>query len=166
MRLSRFVLAGLVLLLDQATKAVIVAQFSMFTVVPVIPGFFRLVRAENTGMAFGLFSDSSSPLAFWLLTLVSAAVLGVVAFLLWKDRTTSSLWGVGLAVILGGAAGNVVDRLARGKVIDFLDFYVGSHHWPAFNVADSAIVIGAALLLLDLTKTGTSNPFSTGCNGT
>ena len=148
MHFHRFLIAGLVLLLDQATKAVIVARFSMYTVVPVIPGFFRLVRVENTGMAFGLFSDSSSPLVFWLLTVVSAAVLFFVAFLLWKDRTFSALGGLGLAVILGGAAGNVVDRLARGKVIDFLDIYIGRHHWPAFNLADSAIVIGAALLLL------------------
>ena len=166
MRLHRFLIAGFVLFLDQGTKALVVARFAEHTIVPVIPGFFRLVRAENTGMAFGLFSDSSSPFAFWLLTLVSAAVLGVIAFLLWKDRTYSRFGGVGLAIILGGAAGNVVDRLVRGKVIDFLDFYLGRHHWPAFNLADSAIVIGAALLLLDLTKTGTSNPFSTGCNGT
>ena len=158
MRWNRFLIAGLVLFLDQATKAVIVARFSWQTVVPVIPGFFRLVRAENTGMAFGLFSDSSSPFAFWLLTLVSAAVLGVIAFLLWKDRTYSRFGGVGLAIILGGAAGNVVDRLVRGKVIDFLDFYIGSHHWPAFNLADSAIVIGAAVLLLELTGTRTPNP--------
>src|SRR3989338_3010440 len=148
MRFHRFLIAGLVLLLDQAAKAVIVARFSMYTVVPVIPGFFRLVRVENPGMAFGLFSDSSSPLAFWLLTLVSVAVLGVVAFLLWKNQPSSALGGVGLALILGGAAGNGVGRLARGKVIDFLDFYIGRHHWPAFNLADSAIVIGAALLLL------------------
>src|SRR3990167_5958911 len=98
MRFHRFLIAGLVLLLDQAAKAVIVARFAQYTVVPVIPGFFRLVRVENTGMAFGLFSDSSSPLAFWLLTLVSAAVLGVVAFLMWKDSTSSSLGGLALAV--------------------------------------------------------------------
>lgn len=158
MRLDRFLIAGLVLLLDQAPKMLVVAWFSMDTVVPVIPGFFRLVRAENTGMAFGLFSDSSSPLAFWLLTLVSAAVLVAVAFLVWKDRTASSLGSVGLAIILGGAAGNLVDRLARGKVIDFLDFYIGRHHWPAFNLADSAIVIGAALLVLDLFRARTPIP--------
>ena len=158
MRLHRFLIAGFVLFLDQGTKALVVARFAEHTIVPVIPGVFRLVRAENTGMAFGLFSDSPSPLAFWLLTLVSVAVLGVVAFLLWKDRTASWLGGMGLAVILGGAAGNVVDRLVRGKVIDFLDFYIGRHHWPAFNVADSAIVIGAALLLLDLTRARTTSP--------
>ena len=158
MSFFRFLIAGLVLLLDQATKAVVVARFAEHTVVPVIPGLFRLVRVENTGMAFGLLGDSSSPLVFWLLTLVSAALLGFIAYLLWSNQTPSALGGFGLALILGGAAGNVVDRLARGKVIDFLDFYLGSYHWPTFNVADSGIVIGAALLVLDLFRVRKPHP--------
>ncbi|MGH9784704.1 MAG: signal peptidase II [Terriglobia bacterium] len=149
MRLVRFLLAGLVLLLDQATKAIVVERFTAQTAIPVIPGLFRLVLVENTGMAFGLLNDSPSPVVFGLLTLISAALLGFVAYLLWTNQTPLTLGGFGLALILGGAAGNVMDRLARGKVIDFLDFYIGSYHWPAFNVADSGIVIGAALLLLD-----------------
>lgn len=163
MHLSRFLIAGLVLLFDQATKAVVVARFAETTVVPVIPGLVRLVRVENTGMAFGLLGDSSSPLVFGLLTLVSTAVLGFLAYLLWNNytpsaQTPSARGGIGLAVILGGAAGNVVDRLVRGKVIDFLDVYLGDYHWPAFNMADSAIVIGAAFLLLDLARTRTPHP--------
>ena len=158
MRFHLFLIAGLVLLLDQATKAIVVARFAPDTVVPVIPGLFRLVRVENTGMAFGLFNDSPSPLVFVLLTIISAALLGFVAYLLWSNQTPSALGGYGLALILGGAAGNVVDRLARGKVIDFLDFYLGSYHWPAFNLADSAIVVGAALLVIDLMRGRTSNP--------
>ncbi len=155
MRLTRFLTAGLVLLLDQATKAVVVERFTAATAIPVIPGLFRLVLVENTGMAFGILDDSSSPLAFWLLTLLSTAVLGFVAYLVWTHPASQgprSLGGFGLAVILGGAAGNVVDRLARGKVIDFLDLYLGAYHWPAFNIADSAIVIGVALLLVDLLR--------------
>ena len=152
MRLQRFLLAGFVLLFDQATKAVVVERFTAQTAIPVIPGLFRLVRVENTGMAFGLLNDSPSPLVFGLLTLVSAALLGFVAYLLWTSQTPSALGGFGLALILGGAAGNVVDRLVRGKVIDFLDFYLGTYHWPAFNVADSGIVIGAALLMIDLMR--------------
>ena len=158
MRLQRFLIAGLVLFLDQATKALVVARFAADTAIPVIPGLFRLVRVENTGMAFGLLGDSSSPLVFWLLTIVSAALLGFVAYLLWTHQTPSALGGFGLALILGGAAGNVVDRLARGKVIDFLDFYLGGYHWPAFNLADSAIVVGAGLLVIDLMRGRTSNP--------
>ena len=152
MRFHRFLIAGLVLLFDQATKAIVVERFTAQTAISVIPGLFRLVRVENTGMAFGLLNDSPSPLVFGLLTLVSAALLGFVAYLLWTSHTPSSLGGFGLALILGGAAGNVLDRLARGEVIDFLDFYVGTYHWPAFNVADSGIVIGAALLMIDLMR--------------
>ena len=158
MRLQRFLIAGLVLFLDQATKALVVARFAADTAIPVIPGLFRLVRVENTGMAFGLLNDSPSPLVFVLLTIISAALLGFVAYLLWSNQTPSALGGYGLALILGGAAGNVVDRLARGKVIDFLDFYLGGYHWPAFNLADSAIVVGAGLLVIDLLRGRTSNP--------
>ncbi len=152
MRRKGLLIAGLVLLLDQATKAVVVERFTAATTIPVIPGFFRLVLVENTGMAFGILDDSGSPLVFWILTLVSAAVLGLVGYLLWINQAQSAAGSYGLAVVLGGAAGNVADRLARGKVIDFLDFYVGSTHWPAFNVADSAIVVGAALLIVDLAR--------------
>ena len=156
--MRRFLTAGIVLLLDQAAKAIVVARFSAYTVVPVIPGLFRLVRVENRGMAFGLFGDSSTDVGFALLTLVSGATLAFVAFLLWKNQPSSALGGTGLSFILGGAAGNVLDRLVRGKVIDFLDFYIGRHHWPAFNLADSAIVIGAGLLLLYLLCTRTPSP--------
>jgi len=152
MRLSRFLIAGFVLLLDQASKAVVVERFTAATAIPVIPGFFRLVLVENTGMAFGLLDDSPSPLVFAALTLVSALILGFVVYLIWTNQAPSALGGYGLAVILGGAAGNVLDRLVRGKVIDFLDFFLGEHHWPAFNVADCAIVVGAALLMIDLMR--------------
>ena len=152
MRRKGLLIAGLVLLLDQATKAVVVERFTAATTIPVIPGFFQLVLVENTGMAFGILDDSGSPLTFWILTLVSAAVLGFVGYLLWTNQAHSAAGSYGLAVVLGGAAGNVADRLARGKVIDFLDFYAGSTHWPAFNVADSAIVVGAALLMVDLAR--------------
>jgi len=154
MRTQGFLIAGLVLLLDQATKAIIAERFTTSTAISVIPGFFRLVLVENTGMAFGILDDANSPLAFWALTLVSTAVLIFVAYLLWTNQSPSALGHYGLAVILGGAAGNVIDRLARGMVIDFLDFYVGTHHWPAFNVADAAIVVGAALLIIDHVRGG------------
>ena len=158
MRLKQFLIAGLVLLLDQATKAMVVERFTASTTIPVIPGFFRLVLVENTGMAFGILDDSPSALVFAALTLVSAAVLGYVVYLLWTNQFPSALGGYGLAVILGGAAGNVLDRLVRGKVIDFLDVYVGSTHWPAFNVADAAIVAGAGLLIVDLMRGRRQSP--------
>jgi signal peptidase II len=137
------------LVADQLTKALVVARFSDDSMVPIIPGFFRLVRVENRGIAFGLFSDSSSPVIGMIFAFISAAAIIFVGALLWQTHA-AKLTGVGLALILGGAAGNLIDRLARGVVVDFLDFYVASYHWPAFNVADSAICIGAAALLWDL----------------
>ena len=139
-----------VLAADQATKAVVVARFTGDTVVSIIPGLFRLVRVENPGIAFGLFSDSSSPLATAIFIFISLAAIILIGVLLWRNPPAAKLMAVGLALILGGAAGNLVDRLARGRVVDFLDLYVSSYHWPAFNLADSAISIGAVILVLDL----------------
>ena len=150
MRSACLLAASAVLVLDQITKAVILARFSEETMIPVIPGLFRLVRVENRGMAFGLLADSSSGFLFGLLVVLSVAALCLVSFLLWRNPLSPAYSAAGLALILGGAAGNLVDRIARGKVVDFLDFYIGSYHWPAFNVADSAIVIGAGILLLEL----------------
>lgn len=118
--------------------------------VSVIPGLFRLVHVENRGIAFGLFADSSSPVAGWIFVIISMAAMVLIGALLWRNHPSAKLAGTGLALILGGAAGNLVDRLVRGPVVDFLDFYVSGYHWPAFNLADSAISIGAAVLLWDL----------------
>ena len=139
-----------VVLLDQLTKLAVVAKFSYETSVSIIPGLFRLVRVENRGIAFGMFSDSPSSITSIILVLIAVAAIGLVGVLLWQNPPSAARSGAGLALILGGAAGNLVDRLARGHVVDFLDFYMGSYHWPAFNVADSAICIGAATLLWDL----------------
>jgi signal peptidase II len=138
------------LLLDQLTKLAVVARFSLETAVPVIPGFFRLVRVENRGIAFGIFSESPSAFTNIVLVLISFTAIGLVGVLLWQNPPSAARSGAALSLILGGAAGNLLDRLARGHVVDFLDFYIGSYHWPAFNVADSAICIGAATLLWDL----------------
>jgi len=150
MRGTYLLISGLVLVVDQISKAAILARVSPETGVPVIPGLFQLVQVKNRGIAFGLFADSSSPLTFGFMILLAAAALGLVGYLLFKSKPSSRLAGIGLALILGGAFGNLLDRVARGHVVDFLDVYVGPYHWPAFNVADSAIVIGAGMLLLDL----------------
>lgn len=140
------------------TKAAVAAWLRPDNPVPVIPGLLRLAYVENRGMAFGLLADSPSGLVFALLVAISVATLAVLGFLLWRDRSWSPLAGTGLALILGGAAGNFLDRIVRGKVIDFLDFSLGRYHWPAFNVADSALVLGAALLVLDLLRARTPHP--------
>jgi signal peptidase II len=141
-----------VLLLDRITKRVVGKTIPLDDVVNIVPGFFRLTHLENTGAAFSLFADSTSPFRTALLIAFSVAALAVVSVLLWKDRTVFNAGTLALSLILGGAVGNLWDRLADGKVTDFLDFYIGAHHWPPFNIADSAIVIGALLLLVRMLR--------------
>ena len=141
-----------VLLLDRITKWAIARTIPLEDTINIIPGFFRLTHLENTGAAFSLFADSSSPFRTTLLIAFSVAALAVVSFLLWKDRSVFHSGTLALSLILGGAVGNLWDRLFYGKVTDFLDFYIGVHHWPPFNVADSAIVVGALLLFMRMLR--------------
>jgi signal peptidase II len=141
-----------VLLLDRITKRVVGQTIPLDDVVNIVPGFFRLTHLENTGAAFSLFADSTSPFRTALLIAFSVAALAVVSVLLWKDRNVFHSGTLALSLILGGAVGNLWDRLADGKVTDFLDFYIGVHHWPPFNIADSAIVVGALLLLIRMLR--------------
>ena len=137
-----------VLLLDRITKWAIAQTIPLEDAINVIPGFFRLTHLENTGAAFSLFADSTSPFRTALLIAFSVAALVVISVLLWKDRSVFHSGTLALSLILGGAVGNLWDRVSDGKVTDFLDFYIGAHHWPPFNVADSAIVVGALLLFM------------------
>jgi signal peptidase II len=141
-----------VLFLDRITKWAIVQTIVLEDAFSIIPGFFRLTHLENPGAAFSLFAESTSPFKTALLIAFSLAALVVVALLLWKDRYIFNGSTLALSLILGGALGNLWDRLADGKVTDFLDFYIGVHHWPPFNVADSAIVVGASLLLVRMLR--------------
>ncbi len=150
MRRYHFLLALLVLLLDQATKWLVLDRIALHESIPVIPGFFRLTHVQNRGAAFGLFSDSPSQWKVGLLILFSLIALLVVSRLLWKNSHHFSATGFALALIMGGAVGNLWDRLQAGFVVDYLDFYLGGYHWPAFNVADSAIVIGALVLVAQI----------------
>jgi signal peptidase II len=153
-RVSAFGLAGLVLALDRATKMLVEASLSTEETITLIPGFFDLVRTHNRGMAFGLMSDGDSEWRSFFLVGVTALVLAFVAVMLWqtspRGMAASKLSRTGLSLVFGGALGNLYDRLVRGEVTDFLDFYAGEYHWPAFNVADSAISVGIGLVLLDL----------------
>ena len=141
-----------VLLLDRITKWAIAQTIPLEDAVNIVPGFFRLTHLENTGAAFSLFADSSSPFRTTLLIAFSVAALSVVSVLLWKDRRVFHSGTLALSLILGGAVGNLWDRIANGKVTDFLDFYIGIHHWPPFNIADSAIVVGALLLFMRMLR--------------
>jgi signal peptidase II len=150
MRKYHFFIAALVVIFDRASKWVVARNISLHDNLNVIPGFFRLTHVENRGAAFGLFSDSPSDWKVAMLILFSLIALVVVSALLWKNSHAITTTGVGLALIMGGALGNLWDRLLEGHVVDFLDFSVGGYHWPAFNVADSAIVVGALMLVAEI----------------
>ncbi len=150
MRKFHFLIALSVLLLDRVSKWIISTNITLHDSIQVIPGFFRITHVENTGAAFGLFADSPSEWKIALLVLFSVVALVIVAALLWRNSHTMTSTGVGLSLILGGALGNLWDRLIHGRVVDFLLFYIGQYQWPAFNVADSAIVVGAGLLVIEI----------------
>ena len=150
MRRFHFLIALLVVLLDRATKWVVAKHISLHDGIQVIPGFFRITHVENRGAAFGLFADSPAQWKIAMLVLFSIVALIVVTALLWRNSHAMTSTGIGLALILGGAVGNLWDRLLTGRVVDFLLFYIGQYQWPAFNVADSAIVCGAGLLVIEI----------------
>lgn len=148
-------IAAAVFLLDRVTKVVIRNQVATWDTWRIIPGFFDIVHTENPGGAFSLLAEMSPAWRRGLLIGLSGCALVLVAVLLW--RSAGSLWAspatrIGLALILGGALGNEYDRIVHGTVTDFLELYVSRFHWPAFNVADSAISIGACLVLLDMLR--------------
>jgi signal peptidase II len=145
-------LSFLVLFVDQASKYAIDRFTSPGAFRVVIPGLLNIVHTTNPGVAFGLFADSASPM---LAPLLIAFSIGVICLLLWllaTGRAGGWLGEWGLALILGGAAGNVLDRAVRHSVIDFIDFHLGGYHWYTFNLADSAIVMGAALVVIELLR--------------
>jgi signal peptidase II len=152
LRWKAYGVAGAIVALDRFTKWLIESYVSSVDTYRVIPGLFDIVHSQNRGVAFGIFNDANSPWRTFLLVAGSMAAVAVISAMLWKpgrlDRKT--LWGC--ALILGGAAGNLVDRLLWGQVTDFLLLHVAEFQWPTFNLADSAIVIGSALLVVDLLR--------------
>lgn len=152
LRLKAYGAAAAVLLLDRLTKWIVETRVSFLDSLKVIPGFFDIVRSENRGVAFGLFNGSDSQWRTLVLVLLAVAAVIGVSIVLWHPERLDRLARWGFALILGGAAGNVVDRILYGQVTDFLLFYFRDYQWPAFNVADSAIVIGSGLLALGLLR--------------
>jgi len=149
-RTVHLLLALFVILLDRWTKHLAATRIAMYAHVQIIPGFFRLTHTENTGAAFSLFADSPSHWKTALLIGFSFVAMVIVSGLLWKQTRALTITGIALSLILGGAVGNLWDRVARGRVVDFLLFYVKQYQWPVFNLADSAIVVGAGLLILEI----------------
>lgn len=141
--------ATTVALLDQLSKAAILGFFAgqVQGQQERLTPFFNLVLTYNRGMSFGLFNQQGAGLNALLFSLLAAAIVAVLAY--WLSRVESPFLAVAIGLVIGGAVGNVIDRIRLGAVVDFLDFYIGSWHWPAFNVADSAICVGVAAMLLD-----------------
>ncbi|MGA2118822.1 MAG: signal peptidase II [Bryobacteraceae bacterium] len=148
-RTKAYVAAGAIFVLDRTSKWIVERYVTFSDDYRVIPGLFDIVRSQNRGVAFGIGNDSAGTWLTLLLAAVSLAAVVLIAGILWKGQRVEKLTLWGLACILGGAAGNVFDRLASGQVTDFLELYIGQYHWPTFNVADSAIVIGSGLFLID-----------------
>jgi signal peptidase II len=139
-----------VVIVDRLTKGFFEAYTRQGYRRALVPEFLYLVHSRNPGIAFGLFSDSASTWLTAMLVAGSLLVIGVLAWLLVTGHGGGRLAHAGLALILGGAAGNLTDRVLHGGVTDFFEVLIGSYHWPAFNVADSAITIGAGLVILEL----------------
>jgi signal peptidase II len=152
LRVRAYGLAALVFVLDRLTKWLVETHVSALDTLHVIPGFFDIVHSQNRGVAFGFFNDSTSEWRTTVLILLSVLAVVFISAMLWRPARMDrfSLWG--LSLVLGGAAGNVFDRVVSGRVTDFLEVYIRDHHWPTFNVADSAIVIGSGLLILDMLR--------------
>jgi signal peptidase II len=149
-RAIHFFIALIVLLLDRWTKHLVSVHIPLYTHIQILPGFFRLTHTENTGAAFSLFADSPAHWKTGMLIAFSLVALVIVFALLWTNTRPLASAGIALSLILGGALGNLWDRLASGRVVDFLLLYVRQYQWPVFNLADSAIVVGAGLLVIEL----------------
>lgn len=148
-RLVYLAIAALVIGLDRWTKWLIEQKLALYTSVSVIDGFFSLTHVRNRGAAFSILAESASPLRTGFLIAFSSISVLILLWLLWRPAQLRTMTGVALGLILGGAAGNLFDRIAHGEVVDFLLFYYKGWDWPAFNVADSAIVVGGLLLLAE-----------------
>jgi signal peptidase II len=152
-RLMPFLIAAFIVVLDRLTKGLVKAHLAAFDTITVIPGLLNIVHTENPGIAFGMLANASGAWRDVLLIGFSAVVLiAISAILLRPSSERESVLRAALAFILGGAFGNLYDRIVNGTVTDFVEAHAGQHYFPAFNVADSAITVGACLLLLDMWK--------------
>ena len=139
-----------ILILDQVSKLIVIASLESHQILPVIPGFFNIVVVKNKGMAFGVFNQISSTLFYYLLLSVTVIAVAAVIFFFFTLKKNQGWMASGLSLILGGAMGNLADRIRLGYVIDFLDFVVKNYHWPAFNMADSAVTAGAFCVVIEM----------------
>lgn len=147
----------MILAADQATKFMILQHLTTGSTLPVIPGLFNLVLTFNRGVAFGFMSGYPETLRLVLLTVTALTAFGAIIYFFLYEYSHDYFAQLALAMIFGGALGNIIDRVRIGMVVDFLDFYIGQSHWPAFNIADSAICVGVAVLLFRRPKKDSIN---------
>ena len=147
-----FAVGGMIILLDQVSKLLILHFLPLFSAMEIIPGFFNLVHVRNTGAAFSILAGVNSVWRQSLFVGLTIVVVGILLFAYGKLRPEDRWTRTAYALIIGGALGNLVDRLRLGEVVDFLDCYVGAYHWPAFNLADSAISVGALMLVISVLR--------------
>jgi signal peptidase II len=151
-RIPYLILSLLIIVADAWSKWLVSSRIDLHESIPLIPDFLQLVHVRNTGAAFGIGANADSAIVPLLLNLGAIGVFFVVVAYAFRAAVTDRMLQTGLHLILGGAIGNLIDRFRLHYVVDFVDVFVKSHHWPAFNVADSAICIGIALLFLDMRK--------------
>ncbi|MDJ0883047.1 MAG: signal peptidase II [Desulfobacterales bacterium] len=142
------IIAGGIVIADQVTKHIILQEVGLHASIPVIPGFFHITHIQNPGGAFGFLANQSAVVRGILFLFVSTLAVGLVLWFYHKTPPTHRWLAAGFALIVGGAIGNLIDRVRFGKVVDFLDFFIRGWHWPAFNVADSAITIGITIFII------------------
>ena len=145
-----FLGAAVIIALDQITKSAITTRFVLHEAYPVIPGFLNLVYVMNPGAAFGFLANASETFRYVFFIGITVLAIGLIVYYLVKSNPRDLLLTGSLTLIFGGAVGNLIDRIRFGAVVDFLDIYIGGAHWPAFNVADSAITVGAILMIWEL----------------
>ena len=155
---ASLLLVAAVVVLDQLTKWLVVSSIGLHDYVPIVDGLLSLSHVRNRGAAFGILSDWDLPYQSVLLAVLSLAALGAIAAYFWKLPPAARLPRTALALVLGGAIGNLVDRARLGYVVDFVHVYWREHQWPDFNVADSAITIGVTLLVLDILRSPGREP--------
>jgi signal peptidase II len=143
-------IAGLVVILDQVTKAVVLSNIALYDSIRVVPGFFNITHIHNPGGAFGFMAGQSEFVRQIIFLFAASLAMGLILYFYKKTPPTHPWLLTGFAMILGGAIGNIIDRIRMGKVVDFLDFFVGTLHWPSFNIADSAISVGIGIFVTHL----------------
>jgi len=146
------IVGSTILVLDQITKALVANLMHLYQAIEIVPNFVHLTYLKNTGAAFGVLAGTRSPLRMAFFVLVSSVAIGCVLYLLKNLRPGRTSLVASLSLILGGAVGNLIDRLRMGEVIDFIDLHWHHFHWPAFNVADSSITIGVILLFIQMIR--------------